>query len=146
MEIQLEGIGELSAALDLLRDRAALAAGEAADAMARVAHVAIREKLNLAGHAPGTPTPSPPGSPPARITGRLDESVRVTQRHREPGRAEDHVAPTAVYARIQELGGWTGAGHQTYLPPRPYVRPAVEAARPRLRRAAEDVFRVAVEG
>lgn len=30
------------------------------------------------------------------------------------------------YARIQELGGWTGNHHMTFIMPRPYFRPMVE--------------------
>lgn len=29
------------------------------------------------------------------------------------------------YARIHELGGWTGAGHRTKIPKRPYLRRAL---------------------
>ena len=29
------------------------------------------------------------------------------------------------YARIHELGGWTGRGHKTKIPKRPYLRPAL---------------------
>lgn len=146
--VHLEGTDALARALDNLRDQAGVAAGVATDRMASVAKTAIHTNLNLTSHAPGTPTPSPPGFPPSRITGQLDDSVRETLRHHEPdrGHAENHVAPTAVYARIQELGGWTGAGHQTYLPSRPYVRPALERARRELARAAEDAFREVVEG
>jgi phage gpG-like protein len=147
VSVRLEGVDALARALDDLRDRAGVAAGDAVDAMANVAKTAIRTNLNLTSHPPGTPTPSPPGSPPSRITGALDDSVRETLRHHEPsvGHAENHVAPTMIYSRIQELGGWTGAGHRSFLPPRPYVRPALEAARLKLERAAEDAFRNVVE-
>jgi hypothetical protein len=41
------------------------------------------------------------------------------------GTYEAKIGPTAVYGRIQELGGpiWTGA----QLPPRPYLAPTVNA-------------------
>lgn len=145
--IHLEGADALKRALDYLIDRAGVSAGVAADRMADVAKRAIHTNLNLSSHPPGTPTPSPPGFPPSRITGQLDESVTETLRHHEDsvGHAENHVAPTAVYARIQELGGWTGVGHHTYLPPRPYVRPALEKSRRELQNAAERAFREVVE-
>jgi phage gpG-like protein len=34
------------------------------------------------------------------------------------------VAESTVYARIQELSGWAGRGHRSFLPARPYVEPA----------------------
>ena len=51
------------------------------------------------------------------------------------------VAPTTVYARIQELGGQAGRGHQSALPPRPYVSPAVTKSALKARDAAIRVFR-----
>ena len=40
----------------------------------------------------------------------------------------------SAYARIHELGGMTGRGHKTKIPKRPYVRTAVAALIPRLRK------------
>ena len=86
-------------------------------------------ELAIHAHPPGTKTPSPPGEPPGTITGRLANSVR---RRGSLGTATASwsikVGPTAVYSRIQELGGRTGKGHKTYLPPRPYFRKAVNDA------------------
>jgi phage gpG-like protein len=79
-----------------VRDRGAL---DAADAMAQAYQRSV--VLSMKG-----PSPSVPGTPPARRTGTLARSVRA-----EPakvtgdGRAESSVAPHAVYARIQQLGG-----------------------------------------
>lgn len=61
--------------------------------------------LQAFSHAPYTKTPSPPGMPPARISGELAGSVRE-----EPGvssamTGRASVAPHTVYARIQETGG-----------------------------------------
>lgn len=118
------------------RLKAALDAGlkSGVDKGARAYGAAIRENLRLKSHSPGTVTPSAPGEPPALITGNLVRSVR----HRRARQIRAHVyeaatGPTAVYARVQEKGGWTGAGHRTYLPPRPYVRPAVHRETPRVR-------------
>lgn len=95
--------------------------------------VALQQRtlLNAGSHPPGTKTGSPPGSPPWRITGHLMDGVTV-QRARlvGPWRWEGKVGGTAVYTRIQELGGWTGRGHRSYLPPRPSLRPAWDLVRP----------------
>lgn len=93
-----------------------------------------RTLLNLGSHSPGTKTGSPPGSPPWRITGRLMDSVTV-RRATPTGldRWEGMVGPTAVYGRIQELGGDTGRGHRTHLPPRPSLYPAWVIVRPTIR-------------
>lgn len=85
-------------------------------------------------HPAGTPTPSPPGSPPALVTGFLARSVET-----RPARPAGLYAwaaeagPTAVYARIQELGGVTGRGHRVRLPARPYMRPVHAAVAGRIR-------------
>lgn len=86
---------------------------------------ATKEKLSEQGrHRPGTPTPSPPGSPPSIITGALRASVRTEEPKRLGfGKYELMVGPTMVYARVQELGG----GPRN-LPARPYLRPAYEGS------------------
>lgn len=79
-------------------------------------------------HAPGTPTPSLPGEPPAMISGALARSVDSTRAERvEIWTWSAQVGPTdpPIYGRIQELGGVTGRGHRTRLPPRPYLSKAV---------------------
>ena len=111
-----------------VRDRAAV---DAADAMAQSYQSSVVRSMR-------GPSPSPPGSPPARRTGTLARSVRP-----EPakltgsGRATSSVAPHTVYARIQQLGGdiypvrakvlrWrdkTGTHYARHvrLPARPYM-------------------------
>lgn len=99
-------------------------------ATAQASHLLEREikaQLALTSHPRGTPTPSSPGEPPSLVTGTLRRSISV--KGPTPlgyGRWEAHIGPTAVYGRIQELGGVTGRGGATQLPPRPYVRPAYE--------------------
>jgi phage gpG-like protein len=100
--------------------------------LARVANQQ-RTLLNLGSHPPGTPTGSAPGSPPWRISGHLRNSVRV--RRALPKGADKwtgSVGPTAIYGRIQELGGRAGRGHSVYLPPRPSLKPAWALVRPTL--------------
>lgn len=89
--------------------------------------------LSLFAHAPGTPTPSPPGSPVGLISGHLRRGVNVDGPWQTSlWEVEGSVGPTAVYARIQELGGFTGRHHATYLPPRPYHQPTVDALIPEI--------------
>lgn len=98
--------------------------------------VVMDMKLEEHAHPPGTRTSSLPGEPPGTITGRLASSlsfkgVSTSSLIRELGSSMSNsswgftVGPTAVYARIQELGGWTGEGHKTYLPARPYFKPTI---------------------
>ncbi|MFF1284306.1 hypothetical protein ACFVY4_26640 [Streptomyces sp. NPDC058299] len=99
-------------------------------ATAQAAHLIEREikaKLATSSHPRGTPTPSSPGEPPSLITGTLRRSITVKgPTPLKVGRWEAQVGPTAVYGRVQELGGVTGRGGATDLPARPYVQPAFE--------------------
>jgi hypothetical protein len=118
-----------------------------ADALeaARVATKSVLDKiarqerilLSLGYHPYGTPTGSRPGEPPWRIGGHLAREVKVHGPDLHAGfrgaRWEGAVGSSAVYARIQELGGWAGRHHRTYLPPRPHLRPAWNIVRPGVR-------------
>ncbi|RMI47609.1 hypothetical protein EBO15_01525 [Actinomadura harenae] len=113
-----------------MAERAAGPGGQAAaQAMALAGERAIKLKLSRYQHPRRTPTPSPPGQPPAVVTGTLRRSVITQVPTGGAGRWIGSVAPTAVYSRIQELGGATGRGHHVLLPARPYVAPAVEELR-----------------
>lgn len=126
---------------------AALDAGakRAANKGAQEYQRAIARQLRKRTHPLGTPTNSPPGQPPALVTGHMMRSTRL-----KPARAirahvyEAAAGPTAVQSRIHELGGWTGAGHRTYLPPRPYVGPARREATPRVRQIVRRELAAAV--
>lgn len=102
----------------------------------RVVERAGKRILRRYTHEEGTPTPSPPGEPPALVSGNLRRSYKVrgprTGRSRYVALAE--VGPTAVYARIQEKGGRTGRGYRTRLPARPYHAPATNGVRRDVRR------------
>jgi hypothetical protein len=93
-----------------------------------IAHRNVATELTRKTHPPGTPTPSVPPEPPALITGNLRRSAQDRLPVRI-GRAvwEGALRMTAVYARIQAKGGWTGRNHATYLPARDYITPAVHA-------------------
>lgn len=91
-------------------------------------HRAVEVELSRLTHPPGTPTPSIPPEPPALVTGNLRRSAQ----DRIPQRLalavwEGALRMTAVYARIQALGGWAGRNHATHLPARDYVTPAMKA-------------------
>lgn len=155
---------DLPGVLRDLQQRAAMAAPDAATAMALAyqRHL-VTQTLVRYTHPPRTKTPSPPGAPPALVTGTLRRSVRV-----EPAaglvRATARVAPHTVYARIQELGGhiypvrakalrWVEDGtvhfaRHVYLPPRPYMAPALRetVASGALRDAAARAFAQTVWG
>ena len=102
-------------------------------------------QLRKRTHPLGTPSPSPPGEPPALVTGHMRASWR-TNNARQVGahRFRGHGGNTTVQARIQELGGRTGAGHRTRLPPRPYLAPAVHAKRREIHEGFKRRFTVVI--
>jgi len=113
--------------------------------MAAAAEREIKLTLSATSHPRLTATPSLPGEPPSLISGQLRRSVRRTYSGGSSTRWTTRVAPTTVYARIQELGGLTGRGHRTRLPARPYVRPALARGEDKIRAAAVKAFRRAIE-
>lgn len=101
----------------------------------------IQENLDLRRYPPA----SDPGTPPARRSGNLYDSVQ--QRLVElAGGFQERVYPSTVYARIHELSGWAGAGHRSFLPKRPYVGPAFAAYKPDYRQAILESWRSAQPG
>lgn len=84
-------------------------------------------------HAPKTWTSSQPGTPPARISGDLLNSVQVKS---EPSRRLTNlwirVGSDLAYARVQEYGGLSSFDkskavfdkRQRIIPARPFMRPA----------------------
>ena len=85
-----------------------------------------KDELTRYTHPPKVPTNSPPGEPPALVSGALRGSVRPEPPVASGPRAEVTVGGTVIYARIQELGGRAGRNHASVLPPRPYLKPAAE--------------------
>jgi phage gpG-like protein len=125
--VEVTGVSQLNAALmgivKSLDTATRIATAQAAHLLERE----IKAQLATSSHPRGTPTPSSPGEPPSLVTGTLRRSVSVMgPTPLGTGRWQAQVGPTAVYGRIQELGGVTGRGGATELPPRPYVRPAYE--------------------
>lgn len=91
-------------------------------------------------HKQGTPTPSQPGTPPAVVTGTLRRSIRSDTPVKDGLGARGRVYPTAIYARIQELGGGRG------LPPRPYMAPAYATVQPKMEAIAVEEWARVVRG
>jgi hypothetical protein len=128
------GADEFAAALDGLQQRMHSATRAATRDGLMMLQRRAHGRLSRYYHPPGTPTPSPPGQPPARISGHLRGSLTPTGPLPTGSGFSGQLGPTAVYARIQELGGRTGRNHSVTLPPRPYLAPAVRDARRDLRR------------
>jgi phage gpG-like protein len=146
VELKLNSVNDLLRSLEARTLTAEMAPPLATEAMAKILVANVKDALDRASHLARTPTPAAPGEPPAKVTGALRDSVRVTGRVAVLGRAEARVAPTTSYARVQELGGWTGAGHAAYLPARPYLRPTLLKSLAELEAAALAVFVATVEG
>lgn|GEM_PF-1933602 len=132
---------DAAARLRVIRDRAATTAPvAAATAAGRAGETMVKMTLQLRTHALGTPTPSPRGSPPAKISGDLARSVQRTPAVLTgPGRAMTAWGPTLFYGTVQEFGypditaknfpvlGNPAAGFfgkSVTIPARPFMRPS----------------------
>ena len=155
---------ELPAYLEAIAARVPAAAAAAANAMANaeqrylVTNVLIRYT-----HPMYTKTPSPPGQPPALVTGTLRRSLRIVPAP-PAARTTASLAPHTVYARIQEVGGtiypvrrkflrWVEDGtvhfaRKVTLPARPYMLPGRDdlVANGTFHREAEAAFNRTVWG
>lgn len=136
--MRLEGVDKFIGALTGMVAKADAASREATGKGAHLIEARTKEKLSQThGVTRGnrdsrgrftrnTSEPSPPGQPPALQTGQLRRSIRVEGPVRVgPGAWESKTGPTAVYGRIQELGGDAGRGGASHLSPRPYLGPAL---------------------
>jgi hypothetical protein len=142
-------VGEerVSAALRMIAARSVAATGIAMkEVLDRVARVE-RTLLSLGWHPYGTRTGSIPPAPPWRVSGHMSRRVKVygpvlfgVLRPRWEGK----VGPDVVYGRIHEFGGWAGAGHRSYLPPRPSLGPAWRIVRPEARLIFEHEMKRAI--
>lgn len=155
----------MSEAGDALRAMAERARGEggraAANAMAATAETAIKEGLSRSSHAKGTPTPAPPGGPPALVAGNLRRSVTGTPAESiGDGVWEAAAGPTAKYSAAQNFGAeirpkngeylrFSYGGRMVYvkhvtLPARPFVEAPVRDAAERISQASAHAFYEAV--
>jgi hypothetical protein len=142
-EIRVEGADQLKTALADWRKRTEDATQDALKASSTVVQDQIQGNLIRRFYPPS----SPPGEPPASRTGYLfDRVLKRFDGQISAGVYKARVFPSTVYARIQELGGVTGRGHRTRLPPRPYVQPAVDAVRDRVRQLFIDAWTRATGG
>lgn len=162
VEIRIDGADEWQAAAAAILQRARpLTDGAVDDALATIERAA---QANLARytHPAGTPTPSPPGQPPALVSGALRRSLKTRRTGHGPNVYEGAVGSTIVYGPIQERGGtilpkrgpflwWRTAdgmrrARSVTLPPRPYLRPAVRDSIPQIRRIFADAWTRAIRG
>lgn len=139
-------MSEAGDALRRLADKAEGPGGRAAaEAMASAARDEIQRKLGQRSHARGTPTPSAPGTPPARISGALQGSIHADPPAGGGGVWYAYVGPRGVvYAAIQQRGGVAGRNHASHLPPRPYMD--ASGAYARISQASASAFYRAVFG
>ncbi|MEU5426830.1 HK97 gp10 family phage protein [Streptomyces olivoreticuli] len=128
VSVKVTGLDALITAIRSMGSRAEAATPAAVAQAAALLEGKARANLSRYSHAPRTPTPSPPGEPPALVTGRLRSSFDILgPTSAGAGAWAAVIGPTTAYARIQELGGTAGRGHHAVLPPRPYLRPAYDA-------------------
>lgn len=139
-------VDELSEWLQEHADRVRPAVADAANAMGQQFQRDVVQSMH-------GPSPSPPGTPPARRSGTLARSVRATKAVVSGFRATVQVAPHTVYARIQNNGGVihvvrakvltdgkTFFGKQVTLPARPYMNVTSQRA-DAAERAGRDAFK-----
>lgn len=130
----VDGADRSVAALTLMVARVREATPDAVDTVLDRVATQQRTLLGLGSHPYGTSTGSPPGSPPWRISGDLQGSVHVQRARPDgPDSWSGQTGASTVYARIQELGGWAGRGHRSWLAPRPSLYPAWRIVEPTAR-------------
>jgi hypothetical protein len=141
--VSVNAAAEVSVRLRLIAERAARPAPvAAATAAGRAGETLVKVVLTKRSHALGTPTPSPKGSPPAKISGDLARSVqRTPTAPLGPGRAESTYGPTLFYGTVQEYG-WPNIraknfpvlgnptvgffGKEVTIPARPFMKPSTD--------------------
>ena len=130
------GVPELIAALDKMVVAATAANLRIINRSEAVVNANIKKQFTGA-HQRGKPTTSSPGSPPDVVTGTLRRSVTSTTPVLHGFMATGSVYPSAVYARIQELGG-------RGLPARPYTAPGGQSSLPAIQQIALEEWGQAV--
>lgn len=143
---RVEGVEEWGAAVDAMLDRVRVETNGAVDDGLALIQQGAQRNLTFYTHPRGTPTPSAPGEPPALISGALRRGVKIRRFLFGPNVFSGGVGSTSVYGPIQERGGWAGAGHRSYLPPRPWLRPAAFNAAPKIRKLFVEAWTHAIRG
>ena len=139
--VKIEGVSEAIATLDKIKAKVSLATREATERSGSVLQAQAVSEFNH-------------GTAPHTRTGNLQRSIRTWPVVQEgAARYRVQVNPTAIYSRIQELGGtitpkekeflsWIGVRadgtvgrifkRSVTLRPRPYLRPALESMGPKM--------------
>jgi hypothetical protein len=144
--MRVDGADEWAVAAEALLERVRLETGGAVDDGLALIQQEAQRNLTFYTHPPGTPTPSAPGEPPALISGALRRAVKIRRLLFGPLVFSGAVGSTSVYGPIQERGGWAGRAHRSYLPPRPWLRPAALSAAPKIRKLFVDAWTRAIRG
>ena len=142
MTIILRGVEKFVGAVDMKVEQMRRATIAATAKALHLIERRAKQNLGLKSHKEGTPTPSAPGEPPALISGNLRRSITVAGPDAVTANSwRGQVGPTAVYGRIQELGGPTGHG---VLPARPYLTPAYDDSKEEIRAIFEAAWTKAI--
>lgn len=121
--IKVSGLTQLRTQIAVIPEKLDEATRVAAVGGARLMEIEAQRLLALRSHPRGTPTPSPPGAPPARISGDLRDSVHAdAAAEGGAGSYRASVRSGLPYSWVQEHGGRVGRG--ATLPARPYIRSA----------------------
>lgn len=146
VEVHIEGVPEWGAAADAMLERVRKASGGGVDDGLALIQQAAQQNLTLSSHPRGTPTPSAPGEPPSLISGTLRRGTKTRRTQYGPDVYSGGVGSTVVYGPIQERSGWAGRGHRSFLPARPWLRPAAASAAPKIRKLLVDAWTRAIRG
>ena len=60
------------------------------------------------------------------VTGRLRSSITAGEPEHQGNTYTEKIGTNVVYGAIHEFGGMTGRNHSVLIPPRPFLRPAIE--------------------
>ena len=142
--IHLEGLSEFNAALSEIVKSVDIATTLAVTKAGNVVKKNAQTGLALRSHPKGTWSPSPPGDAPALVTGALRRSITVKVSREGISGAKAEIGPTIIYGRIQELGGNAGRHGSVHLPPRPYMKPALEYSVPEMSRIYYEAWQAAM--
>ena len=129
------GVDALKAALDSILAKTQVASVQIVKRAQVVVEGNVKKQFT-GSHKQGEPTTSAPGSPPDVVTGTLRRGITSSPVSMRGFAAVGSVYPTAVYSRIQELGG-------DNLPARPYMKPGYDQSIDKLRAIAEQEWAAA---
>lgn len=143
MSIVLHGVDQAVAAIDRKVEQMRVATRQATAQVLHLIERRTKQLLTTSTHPPGEPTTSRPGEPPSLVTGNLRRSITVTGPTAVTTASwRGEVGPTAIYGRIQELGGIAGRGAE--LPARPYLMPAFRELQAQIRAIFERAWTQAI--